>query len=179
MISLMRLVGPFAILVLLFAIGACVYTMPTATRDERAVLEVVIRALSVLPQPVTCLPIQTERDSFSSGTYGFAEGIGQAAHRPERLWLDRTAERARGRHVNLYLDTGANKRPNVVKLAINTLTGCTSPIRLSTPIFSGEFAFVSARPIEGGGRARSFALQRRDNRWVVIEQLNWSTGPVF
>lgn len=175
----MRLVGLFVIFAPLFAIGACVYAMPTATRDERAVLEVVSRALRVPPQHVTCLPIRTERDSFSTGTYGFAQGRGKSAYRPESLWLDRTAERARGRHVNLYLDAPANRRPNAVKLAINTLTGCNSPIRLSTPIFSGEFAFVSALPIERGGPAQSFALQRRGNQWVVIEQLLWDTGPVI
>ena len=141
-----------------------------ATRDERSVLTSVGRI--VLDQRISCLATWTN-SHFFSGTYGFGRGGIQT----DQAWLDPVALQARGRSVTLYAGAPAGKRPVFISSTIDMLVGCGDPIQLSTPIFAGDLAFVSARYSDRGGQA--FALRRSGSKWIVVGATQWSNGVVI
>ncbi|WP_142635996.1 hypothetical protein [Sphingomonas sp. IC081] len=173
----MRIIAASLVFILLLGIGIN-YNLPVATPGERSVLTAISRNLLDRQIADTCLPVRTTKHAFNAGTYGFAEG----GLRPDRRGLDRISEQARGRSVNLPLGVPANDRPNLVNLTIATVTECARPIQLSTPIFSSDFAFVSARiPSPESAccdMGEAFALRRAGDRWVISDKTTWRIGPV-
>ncbi|MBB4840829.1 hypothetical protein HNP52_003926 [Sphingomonas kyeonggiensis] len=114
----------FALLALALAgfLGAAWLLLPPATADERAVLEKVAKT-----QPVTtCLALKTRRPS----------GYHIPWHDKERdAAIIRANELAQSRDVHLALDL-ESLIDNALKL------DCKTRATLSTPAFSGTFAFV-------------------------------------
>lgn len=132
-----------------------------ATADERAVLAVAGRSTLDQNGWGTCLAPWTEPAPVSAGTYGFSGG---GTFR-DRIPLDRALARARGRAVSLLAGSPASRRPVWVSLLSDQWIGCDDPLTLSTPMFAGAYAFVSAR-----GRAQFdvFALRRIGREWRVV-----------
>ena len=165
------------LIILLLAFTPFFFNKARATSEERAVLALIGRELLNRRNYDTCLATWTETD-FYSGTYGFAEG----GYRPDQARLDTIAERARGRSLSLYAGAPASTRPVLIALTLDMLMGCGHPIRLSTPIFVGDFAFVSAHFTDlstgQSSRGEAFALQRVGKKWVLVGHTDWSNGVV-
>jgi hypothetical protein len=168
---------PLAILIApVLAIGFYLLNIPSATREERAVLTTVSSLIMAGRQQDTCLSTWT-KPGFESGTYGFARG----GYKPERRWLDDTAQNARGRSGSIYAGRSTDASSGLYSSISDFLDFCGTPTRLSTPIFARNLAFVSARtldPVTDWYGVESFALQRTGEGWIVIERMGWNTGPV-
>lgn len=156
------------LLVSLVVGGLFLRNKASATRDERSVLTLVGRTVLDQRMSDTCLATWTDVDFFA-GTYGFGDG----GTRPDQTWLDAAALQARGRPVKLFADAPAGTRPVFVSSTIDMLVGCGHPIKLSTPIFYKDIAFVSATYSNRGGQA--FAMRRSGSKWIMVGQTLWTS----
>lgn len=160
----------------LLALGLYFHGTAVATSDERAVLTIVGRSMLDERQPDTCLATWTSRH-FYSGTYGFDEKLSHQAG------LNAVAQRARGRSVSIYAGAPPSTPPDLIKRTLDMLMGCGRPIQLSTPIFVGDFSFVSSytsnlRPPECCV-GHAFALRRAPRGWTVVGYNTWDGGVVY
>lgn len=169
----MRIFRIFLVIVFLISISLYFSYRSFATNDERAVLSVVGSYILNDDPRVTCLSTWTS-PRFESGTYGFRrEGLQQ-----NKVWLDITSYRARGRDVILYAGAPASNRPIFINRTVDMAVGCARPTQLSTPIFAGNLAFVSVRTESPYVWGKAFALRRIRGVWTIIEVVDWDNREV-
>ncbi len=137
----------FTLLALALAgsLGAAWLLLPPATADERAVLEKVAKA-----QPVTtCLALKTRRPSGYH--IPWRDKVRDAA-------IIRADELAQSRDVSLALDL-ESLVDNALKL------DCRTRATLSTPAFSGSFAFVE---VADKNWRDTIVLQKNGKEWEFV-----------
>jgi len=123
----------------------------TATPDERAILDSF--ALRVADQ--NCLPGRTSAVGENFRDRRWVEADDREAAR-----IDAAARRAVTRNARVGTDRGW-MLPVITSLIASTR--CSHPIRVSTPAFSGEYAFVTAATDEGVSIS---AFRRGPNGWA-------------